>query len=120
MNIYNVKRIRVKDKLRNRSCCGSCFGGLVGLGGRLVAVTTDSSSTSSPVALGPVGPVGSVGSVGPAFPSDFASAVLDDVLVLSLFVLPEWLDDYFQVRGTTSSVRLRYSERYFLPSVVMK
>jgi hypothetical protein len=54
------------------------------------------------------------------FSSDSLSSVLDDVFVLSLLVLPKWKISYFQVRGTTSSVSPRYSERNFLPSLLMK
>jgi hypothetical protein len=54
------------------------------------------------------------------FSSHSLSPVLDDVLVLSLLVLSKWDESYFQVRGTTSSVSPRYSERNFLPPLLMK
>ena len=98
-----------KDKLTNRSSCGGgVFSGFVSLSSRLFSGTSGVTSSSSPLALRSVPSFGSVGS---AFSSDSSALILDDVLVLSLFVLPEWLNGYFQVRGTTSSVRLRYSER---------
>ena len=101
-----------KDKLTNRSSCGGgVFSGFVSLSSRLFSGASGVTSSSSPLALRSVPSFGSVGSVPSAFSSDSSALILDNVLVLSLFVLPEWLNDYFQVRGTTSSVRLRYSER---------
>lgn len=75
-----------KDKLTNRSS-GRGFGRLFGLGlifSALSSGRTGSSSASSSFALGSFGPVTSV------FSADALALVLDDVFVLSLFVLPEW------------------------------
>ena len=89
----------VKDKLTNRSFGGWGFGGSLS---RLFFSPLGSSagaSSSSPFSLG--------FALASVFSSDSPSFVLDDVFVLSLFILSKWRVGYFQVRGTTSSVRLR-------------
>ena len=100
-----------KDKLTNRSGRGGVLGGFVSLSsGFVLGVGTSGTSATSSFAFGSI--TSSFGSVtSAAFSSDSSALIFDDVLVLSLFVLPEWINGYFQVRGTTSSVRLRYSER---------
>ena len=102
------------DNGTKRSSCG---GWLFGLSSRLLffsvsPLTARSSSSTSALAL-------ALG-LSFTFSSDSLSSVLDDVFVLSLLVLPKWKISYFQVRGTTSSVSPRYSERNFLPSLLMK
>lgn len=72
-----------KDKLTNRSS-GRGLGRLFGLGLIFSALSsrgTGSASASSSLALG---------SVASVFSADAFALVLDDVLVLSLFVLSEW------------------------------
>jgi len=102
---YNEGSLGFKDKLTNQSSCGGGLSGFVGLGSRLFSGASGGTSSSSSFTLG------SFGSVTSVFSSDSSALIFNDMLVLSLFVLPEWYNDYFQVRGTTSSVRLRYSER---------
>ena len=90
---------------------GLLFSALSPLAAALTAtLASGSASAASALALG----------LALTLPSDALAAVLDDVLVLSLLVLSKWQRDYFQVRGTTSSVSPRNSERYFLPSLLMK
>lgn len=74
------------DNVTKRSGCGGC--GLFGLGVGLLffafsslapALSSGSSSAASPLSLG----------LSLSLPSDSLAAILDDMLVLSLLVLPK-------------------------------
>ena len=108
------KYIIIKDKLTNRSFSWlSCLCWLVSCFLLLLSsISSCCTSASSSLTFRSV--------TISVFSSDSLSSVLDQMLILSFLIFSEWIDNYFQVRGTTSSVRLRYSERNFLPSLLMK
>jgi len=108
--VWYQNYVEMGEYLKNVSSCrgfnrlflGSIFSSL----SRLARTASSSSAFTLGLAL--------------TFSSHSLSPVLDDVLVLPLLVLSKWDESYFQVRGTTSSVSPRYSERNFLPSLLMK
>ena len=97
------------------SLCDGSWGGLLldfTSSGGLISSWGSPASTAAAGASRSIVPISSD-------PSGLALVII--MLELTLFILPKPSQNiYFQVRGTTSSLRFRNSARYFLPSSLRK